>query len=89
MILFVPNTIGIYRFVEQISVTKEILSSLKFTKNIDVARRHGATKSINSMDLTREKANRNCGMLKGGKSLTDKVKIYLYICVLLFLRGWL
>lgn len=43
MIFYVPNNDGIYLFVEQISVTKEILCSFKFTTNIDVAGRYGAT----------------------------------------------
>lgn len=60
MIFYVPNIDGIYRFVEQISVTKDIQSYLNLTKNIDVTVRQGATKSINRVDLTREKADKNC-----------------------------
>lgn len=37
MVLYVPNNDGIYRYGEQISATKDIQSSLKLTKNIDVA----------------------------------------------------
>lgn len=61
MIFYVPNIDGIYRFVEQISVTKDIQPSLKLTTKIDVAKRHSATKSINSVDLTRKKPDKNCG----------------------------
>lgn len=44
MIFYVPNNDVIKRFVEQISVTKVILSSFKLTENIDVLGRQGATK---------------------------------------------
>lgn len=42
MIFYVPNNEGIYCYVEQKSVTKDRKSSLKLTKNVDVAGRHGA-----------------------------------------------
>lgn len=42
------------------SVTKDMQSSLKLTQNIDVAGRYGATKSINSKNLTREQVDKNC-----------------------------
>lgn len=56
---FVPNNDGLYRdiFVEQVSVTKDIQSSLKLTKNVEVAVRHGATTCIKSMGL---KAGKHC-----------------------------
>lgn len=44
--LYFPNKDGIYRFVKQISVTKDKQSS-------NVAELCCATKSINSMDLTK------------------------------------
>lgn len=40
---------------------------LKLTQNIDVAGRHGATKSINNMDLTWGKASTNCEIAKWWK----------------------
>lgn len=60
MTLYVSNNDGIKRFVEQISNYKDMQSSLKLTQNIDVAGRYGATKSINSKDLTREQVDKNC-----------------------------
>lgn len=60
MVFYVPNNDGIYCFVEQILVTKDRQSSLELTKNIDVAGRHGATRSTNKMDLTQEKADTSC-----------------------------
>lgn len=35
------------------------MSSLKFTKLIDVVGCHGVTKGLNSIDLSREKADEN------------------------------
>lgn len=46
MIFYVLNNDGICIFVEQISVSKDIQSSLKLTKYIDVAGRHGEMKGI-------------------------------------------
>lgn len=60
ILIYVPNNDLIYRFVENISVCKDFKSFLKLTKNIDVAGRHGATKSFESIDLTLEKADKNC-----------------------------
>lgn len=59
MISFVPNFDGIYCFVEQSKSEVKILSQLKLTEKDDVAGCHGATKSANSMKLTRGKADTN------------------------------
>lgn len=40
----VPKKDRVYSFVEEISVSKDMESSLKLTKNTDVAERHDATK---------------------------------------------
>lgn len=77
MIFYVLNNEGICIFVDQISVSKDIQSSLKLTKNIDVARHHVATKSINCWDLTLEKADKSVTMLNCRKKVTN----YLHICV--------
>lgn len=67
MILYVPNTYGIHRFVKQTSVTKHIHSSFKFTTNMNIAGRQGATKSINSIDLTSKKTVKTVEILNGRK----------------------
>lgn len=65
MIFYVTNNDGMYCFVEQITVTKDGQSSLRLTKNFDVA---GITKSLNCMDLTREKQKQTVKMSNGGEN---------------------
>lgn len=55
MLLSVPKKDKVYCFVEEISVSKDMESSLKLTKNTDVAERHD-TMIINSKDLIRGKS---------------------------------
>lgn len=59
IIFFVLNNDGLYSFVEHISVAKDMLSSLKFTKHIDIVGCHGETKfkGIKSIDLTKKQEN--------------------------------
>lgn len=77
MIFYVPNNNGINRFIEQISLTTDTQSSL--TKNVDVAGSQGATKSINSKDLTSKKTVKTVEILNGRKY--RQYKNYLHICV--------
>lgn len=70
MIFYVPNSNGINRFIEQISVTTDTQSSL--TKNVDVAGSQGATKRINYR-FNQQKDSENCGNTQQQKISVKKI----------------
>lgn len=58
MLFYVPNNDEIDCFFEQLFI-KDRKLFLKLTKNVNVARRNGATRASNVKDLTRNKAYTN------------------------------